>query len=152
MINLFSKLVCLGLIAVLMTACGEDTSSEAGPSAFCSMDSVFCASFLVEPESAHSFRKFSLLAFEEEVPTRPPDVILAEILDPEIVDGEVRVEVELLPYRGDYYIWGILYNDADISPMATPELDYVGQTALPIALDGKAINLDPISLDLVPAE
>ena len=152
-----TRLSAVLLLSALAGACGSDDSDGtdsqvSAASDFCSQDGVFCGSFFVDPDESHSFRKFSVIGFEEEVPTRPPDVRLAEIFEPEIVDGEIRVEVELDPYRGDYYIWGILYNEADPSPLATPELDYTGQTSVPVTLDGSAVNIEDVTLQLEPPE
>ena len=135
------------LSAALAMGCGDTTSDTvAGP---CDQPQAFCATFQLPEGAPTAYRELAVMGYSSLPAEGPPEVGLISIPSPEVApDGTIRVEAELDPYRGAYYLWVLLYSAESTGIIPVAELDLIGGTDELVELSGEPIVLDPIPLQI----
>ena len=146
-------------LSLLLMACGDkssDTGSDLGSteaevSSFdCAQDYAFCTELSVPEGFTGNTRNLTLALYSVLPPIGPPDVVLAQIENPDIgIDNNFSVEFHPITASGDYHLYVSLYTEGGGEWLPESGIDYY-LTTDPVTFAGGSVDLG--GLELVLAE
>ena len=115
----------------------------------CGEEYSVCGDVLIPPSIAGGARSIAVVLYNSVPPAGPPDGIVAEIENPNVMGG-YRFPIRELPvlFTGEYYLWVNLYMEGGGEWVPVNGVDYTGYTKEPVVLDGSPISFDDISLEI----
>ena len=115
----------------------------------CGETYTVCGNIMIPTDLVGTPRSMAISLYDTLSPAGPPNVIVTEINNPDVIAGEpYAIEYYPLIATGDYYVFVFLYMEG--GGEWTPELgiDYVGRSDTKIAFSEDAVRFDDISLVL----
>jgi hypothetical protein len=130
---------------------GEDEYLEMDDvdNSMCGEDYSVCGDILIPSNILGEARSIAVVLYQSVPPAGPPDGIVAEIENPNVMGG-YRFPIRELPvlFTGEYYLWVNLYMEGGGEWVPVNGVDYTGYTTEPMVLDGSPISFDDINLEL----
>ena len=114
----------------------------------CAQDYAMCASLLVPSDFVGTPKNLTLALYSSLPPMGPPNVILAQVTDPNIgIDQPYAVELHPVTATGSYHLFVSLYMEGGGEWMPASGIDYMLETEA-LSFEGTAVNLGEMTLSL----
>ena len=127
----------------------SDTISNDVDTSICADDYAMCGLLNVPSDYVGNPRSLAVVLYDTIPPAGPPQHILTEIENPELVAGEkFQVAVHPVLASGEYYIWINLYMEGGGEWVPVNDVEYIGATGESVIFDGSSVQFDNITLEI----